>query len=72
MLLKAIISVNKHIYRGLVVDIFKSNIIILKALLTVSQPEIGLLCGNFELPMSLNYENSPVIFTAKLKFNHVK
>ncbi|HGJ5863392.1 AsmA family protein, partial [Arsenophonus nasoniae] len=69
---QATISADKLIYRGLIVDSFKSKITNKKALLNVSQLEGGLLGGNFELPVSLNYENSPVIVTAKPKFNNVK
>jgi len=69
---QATISADKLIYRGLVVDSFKSKITHKKALLNVSQLEGGLLGGNFELPISLNYQNSPVIVTAKPKFNHVR
>ncbi|WP_032115376.1 outer membrane assembly protein AsmA [Candidatus Arsenophonus nilaparvatae] len=69
---QATISADKLIYRGLVVDSFKSKITNKKALLNVSQLEGGLLGGNFELPISLNYQNSPVIVTAKPKFNHVR
>ncbi|MGP1924518.1 MAG: outer membrane assembly protein AsmA [Arsenophonus sp. NEOnobi-MAG3] len=69
---QATISADKLIYRGLVVDSFKSKITNNKSLLIVSQLEGGLLGGNFELPMTLNYENSPFIITAKPKFSHVK
>ncbi|SPP31093.1 hypothetical protein ARAF_0200 [Arsenophonus endosymbiont of Aleurodicus floccissimus] len=69
---QATISADKLIYRGLVVDSFKSKITNKKALLNVSQLEGRLLGGNFELPISLNYQNSPVIVAAKPKFNHVR
>ncbi|RXK33765.1 outer membrane assembly protein AsmA [Arsenophonus endosymbiont of Bemisia tabaci Asia II 3] len=69
---QATISADKLIYRGLVVDSFKSKITNKKALLNVSQLEGGLLGGNFELPIRLNYQNSLVIVTAKPKFNHVR
>lgn len=69
---QATISADKLIYRGLVINSFKSKITNKKALLNVSQLEGGLLGGNFELPISLNYKNSPVIVTAKPKFNHVR
>ncbi|MFS1537982.1 MAG: outer membrane assembly protein AsmA [Candidatus Phlomobacter fragariae] len=69
---QATISADKLIYRGLFVDTFKSKITNKKALLDISQLEGRLLGGSFELPISLNYENSPVIVTAKPKFNNVK
>lgn len=69
---QATISADKLIYRGLIIDGFQSKITNKKTLLNISQLEGGLLGGNFELPISLNYENSPVIVTAKPRFNKVK
>ncbi|MFV9997130.1 MAG: outer membrane assembly protein AsmA [Arsenophonus endosymbiont of Dermacentor nuttalli] len=66
------IAADKLIYRGLVVDKFKAKLVNKKAILDISQLEGGLLGGSFQLPISVNYENSPAIMTAKPKFNNVK